>query len=235
MYTEPQQNVFNFKGGDTVVDLARATNKTLRCHTLVWSNQLPNWITTGKWTNATLTAALKTHIETLVKHWEASCWSWDVVNEALNQDGSFASNVFYDTIGAAYIPLAFAFASAAVKRSGRPIKLFYNDHSIEFPGPKNDAAARLVRDLQRRGIAIDGVGFESHFLVGQTPSLQGQIQATRVFTDLGLVVQRSELDVRFTSLPPSASGANSYAQQARDYYDTVAACMAVTGCTGYAS
>ena len=84
MYTEPQQNMFNFTGGDYVLNLAEKNGMRVRCHNLVWSSQISDWVTSGTWTAATLTAVMKNHIYNLVTHWGNRCYSWDVVNEAVD-------------------------------------------------------------------------------------------------------------------------------------------------------
>ncbi|CBF78453.1 hypothetical protein AN7401.2 [Aspergillus nidulans FGSC A4] len=79
--TEPSQGTFSFTKGDVIADLADANGQYLRCHTLVWHNQLPSWVTSGSWTNTTLTAALRNHITNVVNHYKGRCIHWDVVNE----------------------------------------------------------------------------------------------------------------------------------------------------------
>ncbi|RAK74985.1 putative endo-1,4-beta-xylanase [Aspergillus fijiensis CBS 313.89] len=77
--TEPSQGTFTFTKGDVIADLAEGNGQYLRCHTLVWYNQLPSWVTSGTWTNATLTAALKNHITNVVSHYKGKCLHWDVL------------------------------------------------------------------------------------------------------------------------------------------------------------
>lgn len=86
-----------------------------------------------------------------------------------------------------------------------------------------------MKELQSRGIRIDGVGLESHFEVGGTPSTADQIATKQGFVDLGVEVVVTELDIRFTALPPNSTG---YAMQAQNYYDTVASCIQVDKCVG---
>ena len=89
---------------------------------------------------------------------------------------------------------------------------------------------KLVTSLKARGIKIDGVGLQGHFIVGQTPSLSSQIANLQSFTTLGVEVAYTEVDVRFTSLPPTAAG---LAQQGTDYANTVGACLAIVpSCVG---
>lgn len=183
----------------------------------------------GTWTNETLTAVMKNHITNLVSHWGANCYSWDVVNEALNSDGTMASNIWYNTIGREYFFLAYKFAAEAVAAIDVGTKLYYNDYGIEYPCAKTDAAVALVSELRDRGITIDGVALESHFKVGQTPSKAQQISAMEKFCSVGVDVVRSEIDVRFASLPYNVTG---LAVQKQNYHDTVSSCMAVKACVG---
>jgi endo-1,4-beta-xylanase len=93
MYTEPEQNVFNFTGGDYVLDLAEKHGMRVRCHNLVWVSQLSDWVTSRNWTAAELTDVMRNHIYNLVTHFGGRCYSWDVVNEALASDGTFSSSI----------------------------------------------------------------------------------------------------------------------------------------------
>ena len=147
-----------------------------------------------------------------------------MVNEALENDGSFRKSVFFTTIGESYIKLAFDTAAAA----DPGVKLYYNDFSIENPGPKTTGALNLVKSLKASGTKIDGVGLQAHFIVGSTPSKAVQISNLQSFTALGVEVAYTELDIRMTL--PSTAALDS--QQTTDYQNTAAACVAVTGCIG---
>jgi endo-1,4-beta-xylanase len=109
------------------------------------------------------------------------------------------------------------------------VKLYYNDYNIEYAGAKATAAQTIVTSLKARGIKIDGVGLQGHFIVGETPNLASQIANLESFTALGVEVAYTEVDIRFTSLPPTTAG---YTQQSTDYVNTVSACLSVTDCVG---
>lgn len=185
----------------------------------------------GNWTAESLTEVMRNHIITVITHWGNRCQSWEVVNEALNSDGTFASSIWYDTIGPDYFHLAFQFATEAVEMTGQDIQLFFNDYNIEYPNNKTTAAYGLVKELKDRHLRIDFVGLESHFIVGETPSLEQQVEAKQGFLDLGVRVAITELDVRFSEAPFYTAAAQ--AQQAQDYYNSVASCVNVgPGCFG---
>ncbi|CAG7916373.1 unnamed protein product [Penicillium olsonii] len=221
---EPTQGTFSYTKGDVIADLAAKNDQKLRCHTLVWHSQLPSWVSSGTWTNETLIAAMKNHITNVVTHYKGKCYAWDVVNEALNEDGTYRTNIFYQTIGEAYLPIAFATAAAA----DPDVKLYYNDYNIESSGSKSIGAQRIIKLVQQYGAKIDGVGLQAHLIVGSTPSQSAQATNLAAFAALGVDIAYTELDIRMT-LPSTAA---LLAQQATDYKNTVAACVANTKCIG---
>lgn len=178
----------------------------------------------GTWTNETLTAVLKTHITTEVTHYKGQCYAWDVVNEALNDDATFRTDVFYNALGEDYIRIAFETAAAA----DPDVKLYYNDYNIETAGAKATAALDIVKTLQAAGTKIDGVGFQGHFIVGSSPSKASLVSNLEAFTALGVEVALTELDIRMT-LPSTTA---LLTQQSTDYENAVGACVAVANCVG---
>lgn len=224
---EPQQGTFSYTKGDVIADLAKKNSQILRCHNLVWYNQLPSWVSSGSWTNETLVDVLENHITNEVEHYKGQCYAWDVVNEAISDDGdgSFRDNVFYKTIGEAYLPIAFAAAAAADPDT----KLYYNDYSIEFSGAKATAALGIVDLIQNAGAKIDGVGLQGHFIVGSTPSAKDLAGVLEQFTAKGVEVAYTELDVRHSSIPADDAAIE---QQATDYTSVVEACLQVEKCVG---
>lgn len=86
-----------------------------------------------------------------------------MLNEALNEDGTYRNTTFYHVIGPDYIPLVFKAAAKADPKA----KLYYNDYNIEGVGAKSNAVRDLiVGPLKKAGIRIDGVGLQAHFVVG---------------------------------------------------------------------
>ncbi|KAL3472054.1 endo-1,4-beta-xylanase precursor [Aspergillus californicus] len=223
--TEPSQGTFSYTRGDVIADLADANGQYLRCHTLLWHQQLPSWLTSGTWTSATLTAVLQNHITNVVTHYKGRCLHWDVVNEALNEDGTYRTNIFYQTIGESYIPIAFAAAAAA----DPDVKLYYNDYNLEYGSTKAAGAREIVQLIQNAGAKIDGVGFQGHFQVGTVPGKSSLVSVLQTFTALGVDVAYTEVDVRI-QLPTSAT---TLAQQSTDFQNLVQSCVETTGCVGF--
>jgi endo-1,4-beta-xylanase len=216
--TEPADGTFNFGPGDQVVGYAHAHHMVVRGHNLVWQSQLPGWVSSLPLDQ--VKAVMEQHISTEVSHYRGQVYSWDVVNEPLNADGSFVGDVFYQAMGPGYIADALRTAHAADPRA----RLYLNDYNIEGINAKSDAMYNLVKSLKQAGVPINGVGLESHFILGTVPSTM--LANMRRFAALGVDVAVTELDDRI-QLP--ATGAD-LAQQASDYATVVRDCLAVPRC-----
>src|SRR5439155_1908488 len=93
---------------------------------------------------------------------------WDVVNEALNDDGTLRQTPWLAGLGEDYIAQAFRFAHDADPDA----ELYYNDYSLEN-APKRRGALDLVRRLRDEGVPIAGVGLQGHDRMGwPTPAQQ---------------------------------------------------------------
>jgi endo-1,4-beta-xylanase len=218
--TEPSNGTFNFGPGDSLVAFAQAHSMRVRGHNLVWHSQLPSWVSSLP--SNQVQAAMETHITTEATHYKGEVYSWDVVNEPFNDDGTLRQDAFYTAMGSGYIADALRTAHAADPSA----KLYLNDYNIEGENAKSNAMYSLVQSLLAQGVPINGIGLESHFILGQVPSTM-QANMAR-FAALGLDVAVTELDDRI-QLP--ASSAN-LAQQATDYSAVVSDCLAVARCVG---
>lgn len=219
---EPTQGTFSYTKGDAVVSLAQSHSQIVRGHTLVWHNQLPSWLTGGAWTATQLNSILQNHITNEVTHYKGQLYAWDVVNEPFNDDGTYRTSMWYNTLGTSYIANALTWARAADPTA----KLYLNDYNIDGVNAKSTAMYNLVKSLKAAGVPIDGVGFQGHLIVGSVPSdIQANLQR---FADLGVDVAITELDIRMT-LPRDTT---KDTQQATDYTNVVKACVAVTRCVG---
>ncbi|KAI0091087.1 glycoside hydrolase superfamily [Irpex rosettiformis] len=227
--TEPSQGQFTFSGADQIANLAKTNGMLLRGHNCVWYNQLPSWVSNGGFTTAQLTSIIQTHCSTLVGRYKGQVCtcpshSWDVVNEPFNDDGTWRSDVFYNTLGTSFVEIALN----AARQADPTAKIYINDYNIESPGAKSTAMQNLVKSLKSSNVPIDGVGLQCHFIVGETPSSASLIQNMNAFTALGVEVAITELDIRMT-LPSTAA---LLAQQKTDYTTVISACQAVSGCVG---
>jgi len=218
--TEPSNGSFNFGPGDQIVSFAKSHNDRVRGHNLVWHSQLPSWVSSLPLNQ--VQSAMETHITTEVNHYKGQIFAWDVVNEPFNEDGSLRADVFFNAMGSGYIADALRTAHAADPNA----KLYLNDFNIEGENAKSNAMFNLVQSLKSQGVPIDGVGLESHFILGQVPS--SMLANMQRFAALGVQVAVTELDDRI-QLP--ASSANLQ-QQASDFSAVVNDCLQVSACPG---
>ncbi|KAG9315022.1 glycoside hydrolase family 10 protein [Chiua virens] len=199
---EPEQNIFNFTGGNQIVALAEETGKIMRGHNLVSYHQLPHWYRTIE---EECEASHSFHDNRLSD--TTGSYAWDVINEPLNDNGTMRADVFYSTLNTSYINVALQTAREADPYA----KLYMNEYNLEYTGPKIDAMVQLVEDLLEAGVPIDGIGFECHFILGEVSPSELRINMERI-TALGLEVAVTELDDRI-QLP--ATEADLYQQQGR--------------------
>ncbi|PYC88366.1 glycoside hydrolase [Streptomyces tateyamensis] len=217
---EPSNGSYNFGPGDQLVQFAQANGMRVRGHNLVWQNQLPGWV--SGLPQSQVRSAMESHITTEATHYRGKVYAWDVVNEPLNGDGSLVPDVFYQAMGSGYLADALRTAHAADPGA----KLYLNDYGIEGENAKSNALYSIAQSLLAQGVPLGGIGFESHFIVGQIPAdMQANLQR---FANLGLDVAVTELDDR-TQTPASSSALQ---QQAADYATVVRDCLAVSRCVG---
>lgn len=184
---------FNFREADRLVEFAQRKGLQVVGHTLVWHSQTPAWVFTDdqgrQLGRDALLDRMRTHIRTVVGRYAGRVQAWDVVNEALNDDGSLRNSKWRQIIGDDYIRKAFEYAREADPKA----QLFYNDYRLEH-APKRDGAVALVKKLRKEGVRVDGVGSQSH--VGMTGPSLAEIEASlRAFADIGVKVMITELDV----------------------------------------
>ncbi|KEY66284.1 hypothetical protein S7711_02748 [Stachybotrys chartarum IBT 7711] len=224
LFVEPERGVFNFTEGDITADLAREQGKLLRCHTLVWHSQLAPWVEETEWTPEEMRDIITEHITQVAGHYRGQCYHWDVVNEALNEDGTYRESIFYRVLGEEYITLAFRLAAEIDPEA----KLYYNDYNLESPNAKSRGARRIVQLVKDAGLRIDGVGMQAHLVAGRSPSLDQQIAVIESYTELDVEVAYTELDIRI-ALPVNETNLQ---WQKEAYRDTAGACALTDRCVG---
>ncbi len=213
----PSRYVYDFHDADAIVSFGRANDMYVRGHTLVWHNQTPSWFQAWDYTDAQLRTFLREHIHTLVGRYRATIDAWDVVNEAVADDGTMRETVWYDAMGEDYLEHAFRWA----REVNPDVDLYYNDYGADAINPKSDAIYDLLADLLDRGVPIDGVGLQLHAL-GHQPDPASIGENIRRFRDLGLDVHITEMDVAF---PADDVPADPLEEQATYYGEVVRACL----------
>ena len=185
---QPSQGVFDFADGDYLVDFAEQYNKRIHGHTLIWG-KVPDWVTNFVGDSTAWENLMKTHIQTVAAHFKGKVASWDVVNEAIDDDGSVKNNIWRQKLGKDYIARAFQYAHEA--DSGA--LLFYNDFGHEYSKRRRDSINALVTSLKNRGIPIHGTGMQMH--TRYNLEQDGWLKAINESAATGLKVHISELDM----------------------------------------
>lgn len=202
---QPAEGVFNFSHADELASFADQHRLTLIGHCLVWHSQVPAWLfkdSEGQQVSRdSLISRMIRHIKTVVGHFRGRVHGWDVVNEAIADDGSLRRTPYYNIIGEDYIERAFRAAHEADPSA----ELYYNDYGLASPR-KRDAVCRLVRRLQAAGCRIDAVGMQSHNGLGY-PDLRDYEASIDSFAALGVKVMITELDLNVLPNPQGVSGA----------------------------
>ena len=223
---EPARGQFDWSGADATVAFARAHDQAVRGHTLVWHRQLPAWLSGGGFTGPELLQLMTEHVEIEAGRYAGEIVAWDVVNEPFNEDGTFRTSIFEQASnGPGYI----ATALHAARRADPAARLYLNDYNIEGINAKSTAMLNLATSLQRQGVPIDGVGIQTHVILGQVPPDFAANVAR--FAAAGFEVCLTEIDVRIPLTAGEATPAQ-LAEQAADYAAIVEACLAVRGCVG---
>lgn len=192
-YIHPRPNTYDFKDADRYVEFGEKHGMYVIGHTLVWHNQTPAWVFEDDKgrpvTRDVLLARMREHIQTVVGRYKGRIKGWDVVNEAINADGSMRESKWMKIIGEDYVAKAFEYAHEVDPGA----ELYYNDYSLENESKRN-GAVRLIKQLLAKGIRVTGVGLQGHNRT-DWPSMQQQDDTITAFAKLGIRVNITELDV----------------------------------------
>jgi endo-1,4-beta-xylanase len=202
---EPSEGNFTYQTADQMVNFATSNGMQVRGHALVWHRQTPSWVFSGS--SAQVLSRMQNHINNVMTHFQGKVKIWDVVNEAIMDDGSYRTNdepdgqqsQWYGTLGESYIAEAFKAARAADPTA----KLFYNDYYNYHP-VRRQAIFDMLKGLLDSGVPVDGVGLQCHLNLepGTDPNEQSYYQtpenleqAIEMYSSLGLEVQVTEVDL----------------------------------------
>lgn len=191
----PEPGVYNFAPADDFVAFGEKNNMFIVAHTLVWHNQCPAWFFTnaaGKPNSKQeQIERLRDHIKTVAGRYAGKVHAWDVVNEVIDNDGSYRPTTWVNAFGNGDTLVKYAFKFAAEYAPNT--ELYYNDFNAWRPA-KRDGIVRLVKMLQREGIRIDGVGMQGHWGLNypKTEYIENAIDA---YAACGVKVMITELDV----------------------------------------
>lgn len=194
-YLHPTKNTYHWNEADQLVDYCISNAKRLHGHTLIWHQQLPHWMVNFEGTKTDWEMMFKDHITQIVNHFKGKVTSWDVVNEAFNDDGTLRSNIWTQNIGSSYIEKAFIYAKEADPKA----KLFYNDYDIVINPIKRAAILKFLNQLKAKGVPIDGIGIQMHIFTG----FPENIEISNAIDDIwknDYSIHISELDISMNPL-----------------------------------
>jgi endo-1,4-beta-xylanase len=202
----PEPARYDFAPADRYVELGAAHGMFVVGHVLLWHQQTPAWVFAGEGgtplDRETALQRLRAHITTVAGRYRGRVHAWDVVNEALEEDGTLRKTPWLAAIGEDYVAKAFEFARAADPDA----ELYYNDYNLWKPA-KRDAAIALVRGLQAKGLRVDGIGEQGHWGIDDPPlqAIDAMLAAMRA---AGLRVHVTELDMDVLPRDPAQWGAD---------------------------
>ena len=205
---QPEPGRYDWRAADRFVEFGEENDMFIVGHTLVWHNQTPEWVFQDgdgqPLDREALLERMRNHIHTVVGRYKGRIDGWDVVNEALNEDGTLRETPWMRIIGEDYLEKAFQFAHEADPDA----ELYYNDYSLENPA-KRDGAVRLVQGLLDKGIPVAGIGTQGHHMLpSDMPSVEAQEATIEAFADLGVDVMITELDIAVLPRPQRHWGAD---------------------------
>lgn len=212
---QPSEGIFDFALSDQFVDFGQKHDMHIVGHTLIWHSQAPSWLFVdengSEVSRDVLIERMRNHIHTVVGRYKGRVHGWDVVNEAIEDDGSWRNSKFFQIIGKEYVKLAFQFA----READPDAELYYNDYSMAHQG-RREGVVRMVRELQAEGIKVDGIGMQAHMLM-DFPSVEEFEKSIVAFSELGVKVMITEMDISVLPWPMQQKGAD-VAMQA-DYFE----------------
>ncbi|MBN1953262.1 MAG: endo-1,4-beta-xylanase [Bacteroidales bacterium] len=212
----PSPGEYNFGPSDRFVEFGEKNRMHLVGHVLIWHQQTPEWVfldeSGNQVTREELLRRMEEHITTVVSRYKGRIHSWDVVNEAIDDDGSFRQNNWAKIIGEDYVQKAFEFAREADSNA----ILIYNDYSLPTP-EKRDGVLKLIKGLQEKGIRVDAIGMQGHYHLDY-PDLDDLEASIVAFAELGCKVHFTEMDINVLPLPVENTGADIALNFAYDEY-----------------
>ncbi|MGS2741030.1 endo-1,4-beta-xylanase [Sinomicrobium sp. M5D2P17] len=201
----PSEDTYDFSLPDKFVAFGEQNGMRINGHTLIWHSQAPEWFFEDENGNTVsrkvLIQRMKEHIHTVVGRYKGRVNTWDVVNEAVLDNGELRKSKFYLIIGEDYLKLAFKFAREADPEA----ELYYNDYSTTLP-EKREGIVSMVKKLQKEGIKIDGIGMQGHVDLN-TPTIEEFEKSILAFSELGVKVMITEFDMTVLPSPWEKTGA----------------------------
>jgi len=184
---------FTFDSTDEAVAFAEENNWDVHGHPLVWGSDehIPDWVFDKPRTQAQ--NIMLDHIRTVAGRYKGRIDVWDVVNEAIEYDGTYRSSYWERAMGREFIAKAFI----ETRKIDPGAVLLYNDYEIETNAIKFNAVKSMLSWLKSRGAQVDGLGWQLHTDVNQVLDTNFPLaQRMQEISDMGLDNYVTELDIR---------------------------------------
>lgn len=141
-------------------------------------------------TREELLERMREHIHAVMGRYKGKIKVWDVVNEAISDDGGevLRKSPWSVIVGPDFVEKAFQFAHEADPDA----ILRYNDYGLENPA-KRAKLIKLIRGLQEKKVPVHVIGSQAHVNVGIT--FETMDQSLAEMKTLGLPIHITELDV----------------------------------------
>ena len=190
-------------GKDTIklLDWCKAMGMSVRGHTLVWYSQTPNWIFYNDFNlqkGLVDRDEMLKRMESLIKQvfekldecgYTEMFYAYDVVNEAIEDNGTLRENNWKKIIGDDYLWWAFYYAD---KYAPESIDLYYNDFNEQFKYTAIKKQMESLKDENGRSL-VDGIGLQAHLYTSD--DFLRYLSAIDSLSATGLKIELTELDV----------------------------------------
>jgi endo-1,4-beta-xylanase len=202
----PRPDQYSFEPADRYVAFGQDHGMAVIGHCLVWHQQTPSWVFEGKdgarGDRDTVLARMREHILKVAGRYRGRIHGWDVVNEALEEDGTLRRTPWLETVGEDYIVKAFEYAHEADPEA----ELYYNDYNLWKPA-KRDAAIGIAKRLRARGLRVDAIGEQAHWGL-EEPDMPAIDSTLAAIEGAGFKAMLTELDVDVLPRDPDQWGAD---------------------------
>jgi len=215
-FLHPAENRYDWSIADDLVNYCTLNRKRLHGHTLIWHSQLAGWMKNYDGTKDEWEKMFQDHIQTIVSHFKGHIDSWDVVNEAFNEDGTLRETIWKQHIGPGYIEKAFRYAREADPNT----LLFYNDYFLETNPTKRKSVLSYFNNMKARGFEIDGLGLQFHVSTIY-PDMSQVAEALKDVADNGYRIHISELDISVNPFYKDIEPANSLFERQGEIMGTI--------------
>ncbi len=191
--THNQEGTYTWSEMDASVALAEQMNAEMHGHPLVWGSDphIPDWVLAKPLDQGE--AIMLDHIEHVAGRHAGKIDVWDVVNEAIEDDGTYRDSYWNRSMTGEYIIKAFDKAHQADPNAD----LIYNDYGMETNLSKFDAIKNLLAWLQSEDVGLTGLGWQLHVYVDDVIDSNFPL-ASRMeeISGMGLENYITELDIR---------------------------------------